>query len=126
MGYGRGKLSRFRARAGSFKAIPLTMSLIHFTTEREAKRSKLGHICLSTKVPMSVSSISPWPLSKMTARGGLLSGREVGFFSSGYGLARYWLGKTRLSIARWQRRQEGEREEKGNPRFLDPGSLAGS
>jgi len=39
------------------------MSLIHFTTEREAKRSKLGHICLYTKVPMSVSSINPWPLS---------------------------------------------------------------
>ena len=36
---------------GSLKSHPLTMSLTHCTTEREAKCSKLGHICLHTKVP---------------------------------------------------------------------------
>ena len=36
---------------GSLKSHPPTMSLTHCTTEREAKYSKLGHICLHTKVP---------------------------------------------------------------------------
>ena len=36
---------------GSLNSHPLTMSLTHCTTEREAKCSKLGPICLHTKVP---------------------------------------------------------------------------
>ena len=36
---------------GSLKSHPLTISLTHCTTEREAKCSKLGPICLHTKVP---------------------------------------------------------------------------
>ena len=36
---------------GSLKSHPLTMSLTHCTTEREAKCIELGHICFHTKVP---------------------------------------------------------------------------
>ena len=36
---------------GSLKSHPLTISLTHCTTEREAKCIKLGHICFHTKVP---------------------------------------------------------------------------
>ena len=37
---------------GSLKSHPPTMSLTHFTTEREAKYSKLGHISIGKDLPL--------------------------------------------------------------------------
>ena len=48
---------------GSLKSHPLTMSLTHCTTEREAKCSKLGHICLHTKVPTLIYGVALGALS---------------------------------------------------------------
>ena len=48
---------------GSLKSHPLTMSLTHCTTERETKCSKLGHICLHTKVPSLFNEVALGALS---------------------------------------------------------------
>ena len=48
---------------GSLKSHPPTMSLTHCTTEREAKYSKLGHICLRTKVPTLLYDVALGALS---------------------------------------------------------------
>ena len=48
---------------GSLKSHPPTMSLTHCTTEREAKYSKLGHICLHTKVPTLLYDVALGALS---------------------------------------------------------------
>ena len=48
---------------GSLKSHPLTMSLTHCTTEREAKCSKLGHIRFHTKVPTLIYDVALGALS---------------------------------------------------------------
>ena len=48
---------------GSLESHPLTMSLAHCTTEREAKCSKLGHICLHTKVSALLYDVALGALS---------------------------------------------------------------
>ena len=48
---------------GSLKSHPLTMSLTHCTTEREAKCSMLGHICLHTKVQTLLYDVALGALS---------------------------------------------------------------
>ena len=48
---------------GSLKSHPPTMSLTHCTTEREAKCSELGPICLHTKVPTLLYDVALGALS---------------------------------------------------------------